>query len=847
MQTHLLDHLTSQVVAQRKTRSRPFALGTFFLGTLCVLTSWEIGRADVVIFKDGYTLQGKIKRETTYFVDPASNVQMNVPKLNGFFMVDDEARRIYFSQRQIQDVPDREPPRAADIRLQSPIVRRPFLKVPPWQIVAVTDWDKKWNRVLTINAPGGRRRVQQHLSLLTPKVVRIDARDYNWTIYYLTQELDPDVVRKLLVQHPDLKLNGNSGDAGKRFRIFRFLLQAGWYDKAAAELDGIARDLPDQKDKVETARGELKTLLAWQFVDLLEEAQKNGRHYWVQTRLANFPRQGMEEKLIVRVSALRATYETLNKQLSRARHHLDDVMAHVSDPAHGKLLCEAASVISTELNEDTVNRLEAFINLAQQAEQARQHGRTPDQTPEQLLALAVSGWLVGSSSAEAQVETAVRLWRSRQFVLDYQKAASPTSRHKMVTDYESKQGVPFDELAQVIRFLPPPEPFELALMKKGPWTLGALPFHPAPIYWALFSVQKLLPPTPAKLTVNLPASIRTGPSYLVQPPPEYHAGRSYPVLFVLHEAGEKPEEMLQRWSKLAAQHGYFLVAPVWEGTLANSEYDYSVEEQGAVVDVLRDLRRHFQIDSDLVFLFGLGEGAKMAFDVGLSHPDQFAGVMPMGASPHNFARAYKQNAQYLPFYVMDGDYDGDTAKENRLQFEHWIPHSYPAIYVQYKGRGREWFAGELPFLFDWMSRKQRAHPFPELGRSGGSGAGTVFGEEFRSMRPTDNHFYWLSGEDLYHRLINSADRWNARLSSAVLQAKIGEGNHIYVNAQGFKRVVVWLGPGKIDFDKPVTVYRNSQLYWSNRKVTPNLGTLLEDFYLQGDRQRLFLAKLEIPL
>jgi pimeloyl-ACP methyl ester carboxylesterase len=822
--------------------NRHFALGTILLGTLCILSSRGIGRADLVIFKDGYTLQGKIKRETTYFVDPASGVQMNVPKLNGFFMIDDEARRIYFSARQIQEVPDREPTREADVRLQSKMVRALNLKVPPWQIVAVTDWNTKWDRVLTINTQDGRKRIQQHLSLLTPKVARIDARDYNWTTYYLTSELDPDAVRKLLVQHPDLKLTGSSGEAGKRFRIFRFLFQAGWYDKAAAELDSIVRDLPEQKEKVEAAREELKKFLAWQYVDLLEEAHKNGRHYWVRARLASFPQQGMEERVITRVNALRATYETLNKQLNLARHHLDDLSAHLSDPAQGKLLREAASAIGAELNPDTVNRLEAFLNLAQQAEQARQRGRTPDQSPEQLLALAITGWLVGSSSAEAQVETAVRLWRARQFVLDYQKTPNSGSRLKMLAEYDSKQGVPFDELAQLIRFLPPPEPLELTLLKNGPWAVGALPLRPAAIYWALAAVQKLMPPTRYLLTVDLPASIRKGPSYLVQPPPEYHPGRSYPVLFVLHEGGEKPEEMLQRWSSLAAQHGYFLVAPEWERDLV-SEYGYNVEEHAAVLDVLRDLRRHFQVDSDRVFLFGLGEGAKMAFDVGLSHPDQFAGVLTMGASPHYFARAYKQNAQYLPFYVMDGDYDGDTAKENRQQFEHWIGHSYPALYVQYKGRGREWFAGEIPSLFDWMSRKKRATAYPELGRSG---AGTSFGEEFRSLRPADNHFYWLSGENLSSRHINRADKWNAKMMPAVLQAHIGEGNHIYVNAQGFKQVIVWLGPEMLDFEKPVTVYLNSRLYRSNRKITPHLGTLLEDFYLHGDRQRLFFAKLEIP-
>src|SRR5437867_15191 len=121
-------------------------LGAMLLGTLGILSGWSMSRADLVIFKDGYTLQGKIKRETTYFVDPASSVVMNLPKLNGFFMVDDEARRSYFSVRQVQEVPDQNTPAEADaIRLQSPMVPQFSWKVPPWQVVAVTNWDKKWD------------------------------------------------------------------------------------------------------------------------------------------------------------------------------------------------------------------------------------------------------------------------------------------------------------------------------------------------------------------------------------------------------------------------------------------------------------------------------------------------------------------------------------------------------------------------------------------------------------------------------------------------------------------------------------------------------------------------------
>src|SRR6266404_4735189 len=188
-----------------------FALSIILFGTLCILSSWS--HADLVIFKDGYTLQGKIKRETTYFVDPSSGVQMNVPKPNGFYTVDDEARKIVFSPRQIQEVPDKDSTREADtIRLKSPIVRQNNFKVPPWQIIAVTDWDNKWNRVLTINTPNGRSKIPQHLVLLTPKVVCVDAREYEWKTYYLTREFDPDTIRKLVAQHADLKMKGDNTD-----------------------------------------------------------------------------------------------------------------------------------------------------------------------------------------------------------------------------------------------------------------------------------------------------------------------------------------------------------------------------------------------------------------------------------------------------------------------------------------------------------------------------------------------------------------------------------------------------------------------------------------------------------
>src|SRR5207244_9356276 len=107
-------------------------------------------------------------------------------------------------------------------------------------------------------------------------------------------------------------------------------------------------------------------------------------------------------------------------------------------------------------------RLVACARLTRQAEERRRGGRRPQEAPEQLLALGVSGLLLGNGSAEQKVEVAQRLWQARQFVLAYQKTPSYPARLKLLEEYEKggspSSVLPPDEMAQLIGFLPPPEP-----------------------------------------------------------------------------------------------------------------------------------------------------------------------------------------------------------------------------------------------------------------------------------------------------------------------------------------------------------------------------------------------------
>jgi predicted esterase len=793
----------------------------------------------LIIFKDGFTLRGEIKQEYTVIDDPSGQV-VRAPKPGNLIILDDEARRMIFSHKQVLD-PSPEPPgqTSKEIRLQSLITRYDRFKLQPGHYGKITPFNQKWDRELTLDlSAGGYMRIAQHLSILTPHFLRIAARRYEWNAHYLTGEWDPDLIRQLLYWNPELKLTGGPKDVAKRFKVFHFMVQAGWYDRALNELDLLVKEFPDERSRVDQARDDVKKILAAQLVDFMEEGNKTGRHEWVQRSLASVPRKDMDEGLQARLRSLDATYETANKNVALVRRFLEELPPRIGDSELRELFTTASTALLAELGIDTVGRLEVFQKMAELAERNKQGA----QSPEQLMALAVSGWLLGNNLAETKVDSAARLWRARQFVFGYVRNHDPVARERLGADFQKRSNVAPDELAQVIRTLPPAEPYEGTAAPRELALLGTLPLPQAALSWALTVIQNALLPTSLQFEVNLPWTYRKGTKYRVQLPPEYHRGRDYPVLFALHDGGESPDIMLQRWGRLAAQHGYLLVAPQWEHGL-NHVYSYTEEEQAAVVNVLRDLCRQFDIDTDRVFVTGKGEGGTMAYDVGLSHPDLFAGILPMGGRPRYFARVYRNNAQNLPFYVVDGDLDGDASKENRAQFEYWVPRGYPVLWIEYKGRGIEWFDGELPYMFDWMGRKKRATAFPLLGKSGGG----LFGEEYQCLRPTDNRFYWLSGEDLSDRHNNDRYRWKASMMPATLQAQMGAGNQLNITASGFRKVAVWLGPGMIDFDKPVKIQVNLQLRWANRKITPSIETLLEDFYRRGDPRRLTVAKVEVPL
>jgi pimeloyl-ACP methyl ester carboxylesterase len=821
--------------ANRVSWYRCFSATTFLAAILTLTAGAVPTRADLFIFKDGTVIEGRVKRQMTLEFDQVARDAYYMP--HGFFFLDDGPRRIFFCPSQIGRILEKDPPTEEKISRKDPLPGqvRP-MKFPGLFGVAnpKTEWNDTWSRryvFFTRNSTGRivDLNVPQHINYMTPYWAEVQSRGrFFWGCAYLTRELGPETVQSLLASHPDFQNSKNMPPekrASLRLRKADFFAQAGFLNLAEKELNHLLSDLPDQKERVETAR---KTLTKLRAIDRIEEIKRRhfaGQHRRVRKMLEDFPTKDVPEKQIAQVEELEHEYKEKDSLIKETARLLQQAREEIQE-ADNALLREAADVIRGELDFENVSRLDAFLGQARQVERLRKSGKKPEVRAEQLLSLAVSGWLLGSASAEMSVETGRRLWRGRDMVLSYLQIQAEDKRKQIIQKHQAgtrTESASLDELIQIIHKLPP------------------------------VAAEQKLPKGVAEYKTE-------GATYSVQLPPEYRHSRPYPVLIVLHQAGEKPSDMIQRWSDAAAENGYILLSPEWQ-SVNQDKYTYSEAEHASVVNALRDLRRRFNTDEDRVFLFGLGEGGAMAFDVGLGHPDLFAGVLPMGSPPQYHAELCWRNAQYLPFYVVYGSQGPEHEKLKDL-FNNWvILRAYPQLWIDYKGRGVEWFAGEVPNMFDWMGNQWRGshgpdHKFP-LRKLGSSGHGGQFGNEFCTLRACDNHFYWLSSDDI--RNTKDLDNWKARLRTppAALTARIDigtEDNRIYVDTSGVGRVTIWLGRNNkgedmIDFDKPVTVQHGLSLMrpWVKSKITPSLEVLLEDLAQRGDRQQLFLAKITIRL
>jgi acetyl esterase/lipase len=721
----------------------------------------------------------------------------------------------------------------------------------------------------------GNIPIVQGITEITPKWTKLEAiqgsKNYILTQKVATSSIPREQLSRVLYHVLDPK---NSDD---RLRIVRLYLQAENFQWARQELDQVLKDFPE----LAALQEQLKTLRQMNAQRLFREIdlrQNSGQYALATTMLKGFPAEGVAGETLLQVKDALESFNKLQLLSNRARTMLTQHLAAVKEDAVRQGATPVVKEIQRELNFNTLDRMADYLRLANDA----------TSTPEQKLSLAISGWLLGSGAGSENLATSVSLVKVRDQVQKYLAANRKPDLENILANLTSLEGATPPNISALIAHMKPPLETTIAAapgvdVGKPADVLG-LPTDPAaksekgkagdakpaeakpndakkpapaaptatcdePAVAANVSA-KLEPPQPnTAQATNIPGLLEFDVKsplpeepvvhYSVQLPPEYDPYRRYPCIVTLN-GGRTPQQQIDWWAGdfepktasrygQATRYGYIVIAPRWLRE-HQWKYEYSAREHQAVLLSLRDACKRLSIDVDRVFLSGHSIGGDAAWDIGLAHPDLWAGMIPIVAVADKYVKhSYRENGKYLPMYFVCGERDGNKLSLNADEWDHYLlkDNAYDVMIVQYQGRGHEDFHDEILNIFAWMNLHKRNF-FPKKF--------TVY-----SLRPSDKFFWWVETDKPLEANVILPVEWGSKKAlAAKTEGTINPTNGVSVD-RGTGKVTVWLSPEMVSFDKPVTVSIE------NRKTTnvqPSVPTLLEDVRTRGDRQHPFWAKVE---
>ena len=724
-------------------------------------------------------------------------------KLRPIVFLDDNLRRTFVSKRQIQEV---RPDTVGQVEekfnlLHQRTAHAGAMVKTAGPLVQIDPFDEFGRRIITMNTNRGPLKIIQGITEITPQWTKVEGITYMWDMRIATSSIPSDVLHKILLKQID------KDPVGQRMKIARFYMQAERYPEASKELKDLLKEFPDDTALREQLAPSIKSLaqhIAQKTLRELKLRRDAGQHEMVLALLKKFPADDVAGEILQAVREMIQEYETLQARRGQVVKQFDDLLANVKEPATRRAIEPLRREIGEELGYDTLDRMAAFLLNAEGNEPA-----------EDKLALAISGWLLGPDAATTKLTTALSIARMRELAQQYLNEPIKLNRARLLHELPSEEAATPVMLASLLAHMKPP--YDL----------------PDPISER----------TPGYYDIEVPLLPKEAPvHYFLQLPPEYNPYRHYPMVVTLHGAGTTAEQQIDWWAGAwgnkirtgqAARYGYIVLAPEWAAD-HQEKYEYSAREHAIVLGCYRDACRRFAVDTDRVFLSGHSMGGDAAWDMGLSHPDLWAGVIPIVAESDRFCSLYWENARNLPFYTIAGELDGAKMTKNARDLDRYLKRGYNTTVVEYLGRGHEHFYDEMLRLTDWMGRFHR----------------DFFPREFNctTMREGDNFFWWVELGGMPSRAMVNPSQWPPPHGTQPVHLKgnITANNNLSIQT-GTTRLIVWLAPGMFDFKRPISIVVNGHKMNNHASnIAPNLETLLEDVRTRGDRQHPFWAKFECP-
>jgi len=479
----------------------------------------------------------------------------------------------------------------------------------------------------------------------------------------------------------------------------------------------------------------------------------------------------------------------------------------------------------TELTDANIPRLDAYFRVA-----------NDNSIPNiQKLSLAISGWMLGSNNAIENMAIVESLYPVKTLVLEYLADDVSDSRKEAILD-------------------------ELGKLETGnPSYIDSVLKQSKPV--AAQDLTNYDGRKPIEFFIKVPGTIANPgiKSYrcIAHLPTEYDPHRRYPAIISLPGGNQSLEFNLNQWcgsynealskeinsavrNGQASRQGLIVVSVDYRNP-GQRTYGYSAREHFIVTEALRESLRRFSVNSDKVFLAGNFEGANAAYDIGVSHPEHWAGVLGFSGTFDKYVNQYIGNRHVgLPMYIVTGEKDYTSKRGIEKNATKWLKAPYrryvDLTVVEYKGALATSYAEEIPQAIKWIETQTRQWP-----------EGEGFSFECKAMRAGDSYFWFFEMDDIPSNMVYEPALYGLEKFEPTLKISgdIRRENVFRLwpaNVNLGRESTLWLGPEFVDFKKRVEVEGRGTF---KGIVTPSNKTLLDDVLRRADVRHPYWGKLKL--
>lgn len=740
------------------------------------------------------------------------------------YVIDNGLRRVFFSKYHLVDaVPINAP------EIEFPIWQDAIKKKVAFGILnQASAFNEHGHRKINVATKHGPKTFVQGITKITPRYIELSTLKHDGpktalTMSVATGAVPVDVVRKLL--HNQIS---RSDSPVEYESIFGYFLQAQQFGEALKELELIERRFPDRREQVERNRKRVRQAQARQVVREVKDRIDSG-----QTDIArglggdNMNKEGVAQQVLLELQDLLDGIEAADSAVIEAREKVVNlVKSYQNNPptkitaVQGAMLGQFLTELESELSPTNVARLDSYLVQANDAAQKDQ----------EKVALAISGWLMGSNNATPNFALAQSMFQVRGLIKDFLVSNDPNQRDGIIAAIrKTESGNNPRFIANMLAQMKPPE-------------------HETAV--AGYTGEK-----PIEFTVTVQGT-NANPGdqnfrVLVHLPIQYDPYRRYPLLLTLPDALMPVQNQLDLFNNgylesvggrvgRASRNGVIVAAVQWAKPGQNV-CGYTRREHLTVLKAMRACFRKFQVNTDRVFLHGHGQGANLVYDVGLAHPEHFAGLIPVGGVIERFAKVHARDQNIpLSVYAVVGEGDRATQGANLAIWNKWLlsQRYVNLILVEYVGRlANEVFLDDMEPMFEWMQFQRRRLP----DRNG-------FEFSIESLRPWDNYYWFLELKGFPVQNVVWPQMWrDSKLKALNIEGELKpedqKFNHFVLKpAKAGRSMTLWLSEEYVNFEKEIRISGRGKDF--RQAVTPSVKIMLEDARRRADRLHPFWARLD---